>query len=122
MTGSRDLGALLIVLGLVYALFYIWWLRRSSRRPSAAGMLSVIDATEPSGQIAHTTEADTAELPAALTPAWAEGTSTGASVQDSPVETETRPEIGAAIQDSPMQTEIAAQSQAEAAMPQDGHR
>ena len=117
MTGSRDVGALLIVLGLVYALFYLWWLRRSPKRPSTAGMSSEDDASEPAGQIARTEEAHTAEL----SPAWAEGTSMGASVQDSPVETETRPQIGAAIQDSPVQTGIAPQRQVEAAMPQDGN-
>jgi hypothetical protein len=78
MTGGQKAGVLLIVLGLLYALFYVGWLRLSRNGPPAAGMVSGPPATEPAtGPTAGSERRAAARPPGALTLAWVEGTYIG---------------------------------------------
>ena len=103
MTGYRELGALLIVLGLLYAVSYVAWLyvARLRRSPAQAGTGLWVGPSVPDRRAQ------------AGTGLWV-----GPSVQDSPAQAETRPQARASVQD--WQTENRSQSQTEVAMPQDG--
>jgi|GEM_PF-2376623 len=82
MTGVQKLGVLLIALGLLYALLYVAWLRRSRQEPPAADRLSGTTATEPAaGPIAGPERPSAAGQPPAL--ARAVGTYAGTNMASS---------------------------------------
>jgi hypothetical protein len=75
MTGVQKLGVLLVVLGLVYALWYVGWLRRSSKRTSIVDLSSGTVVREPAaGQIARRVRHDASGPPPALVATWVQGT------------------------------------------------
>jgi hypothetical protein len=80
MTLAQGVGVLLIVLGLIYALLYVGWLRRSHKNASAASAASAAGAAEPGAaepgphQMAGHRRTKAAGPPRALTLAWVEGT------------------------------------------------
>lgn len=80
--GAQRSGVLLIVLGLLYALLYVGWLRRSRMEPLAAGRSWGTAVTEPAADPSAGPErAGAAGLPGAL--AWAEGTYAGTNTAGS---------------------------------------
>lgn len=79
MKGSQAVGLLLIALGLLYALLYVGWLRRSRKDPPAANRSSGTVTTEPAaGSIAGPERPGAAGQPQTL--AWAEGTYAGTNM------------------------------------------
>ena len=77
-------GVALVVLGLLYAVFYVGWLRRSSKRTSIAAPSSGAVAPEPAtGQIAARVRRDASEPPLALVLAWVQGTYLGTTMATS---------------------------------------
>ena len=79
MKGGQAVGLLLIALGLLYALLYVGWLRRSRTDPPAASRSSGTVATEPAaGPIAGPERPGAAGQPQTL--AWAEGTYAGTNM------------------------------------------
>ena len=77
MTGVQKVGVLLIAMGLLYALLYVGWLRRSREDAPVAGMLSGKAATDPA---AGPEQRSASGSPRALTLAWVEGTYIGTTM------------------------------------------
>ena len=75
MRGLQVVGVALVVLGLLYAVFYVGWLRRSSKRASTADLSSGTVVSAPAAdQIARRVRRNPSGPPLPLVLAWVQGT------------------------------------------------